>query len=183
LTVVSFIWIISEVVLARIRRSSSKEAKSLDRLSLRYIWIAIFVSVIAGVVVAMTGFGFISYAPSLMRLSGIVIIVIGLIVRWIAILTLHRYFTTNVSIQAGHELVTIGIYSFLRHPAYAGSLMSFFGLGLSLSNWISLPVVFVPVLFAFLYRIKVEEEVLRNYFGEKYDLYSKKASRLLPGIY
>jgi protein-S-isoprenylcysteine O-methyltransferase Ste14 len=44
-------------------------------------------------------------------------------------------------------------------------------------------VIFVPILLAFIYRIRVEEAVLIQAFGDQYGQYMLKTSRLLPGIY
>jgi len=79
--------------------------------------------------------------------------------------------------------VAKGIYKYVRHPSYAGSLLSFFGLGIAFSNWLVTLIIFVPILFAFLRRMRIEEDVLRKHFGEAYDQYSKNTSRLIPKIY
>ena len=75
------------------------------------------------------------------------------------------------------------MYRFVRHPAYTGSLLSFLGLGLAFNNWLSLGLIFIPVLAAFLYRIKVEEKVLRGAFGRDYESYSAETARLIPWIF
>lgn len=71
----------------------------------------------------------------------------------------------------------------MRHPSYTGSLITFFGFGLALNNWLSLAIVFIPTLYTMLYRIRVEEKVLMEQFGEKYITYSNKTKRLIPFIY
>jgi protein-S-isoprenylcysteine O-methyltransferase Ste14 len=80
-------------------------------------------------------------------------------------------------------LVNAGIYNYVRHPAYLGSLLSFLGLALYFGNWISFVVIFFPTLFAILNRIAVEEKVLINHFGREYIDYAKKTKRLIPNIY
>jgi protein-S-isoprenylcysteine O-methyltransferase Ste14 len=44
-------------------------------------------------------------------------------------------------------------------------------------------VIFVPIFFAFAYRIRVEEQALSEHFGDKYEQYCRKTRRLLPMIY
>jgi protein-S-isoprenylcysteine O-methyltransferase Ste14 len=44
-------------------------------------------------------------------------------------------------------------------------------------------VIFIPILLAFLYRIKIEETALMEAFGEEYRQYSARAKKLIPGIY
>lgn len=183
LLVISIVWILSEIILSRVTFSHSEQAKTLDRSSLPFLWITIAVSVNLGILVGFTGIGFISYKPILISHVGIVLILLGLFVRWWAILILRRYFTANVSIQNGHQLITNGVYKYVRHPSYAGAILSFFGLGIAFSNWLVTIIIFFPVLFAFLRRIRIEENVLRKHFGEAYDQYSKSTSCLIPKIY
>lgn len=80
-------------------------------------------------------------------------------------------------------LKKVGIYKYVRHPAYTGSLLSFYGFGISLNNWVSLLVVVIPVTAAFLYRMRVEEAMLSASMGAVYDEYKKQTYRLIPGIY
>lgn len=72
------------------------------------------------------------------------------------------FFTGRVQIREGHTLIRTGLYSRIRHPAYAGSLLAYFGLGLAFSNWWTLTCNVLPYLVAIGYRIHVEEAVLRE---------------------
>lgn len=115
--------------------------------------------------------------------SGLLLIVIGMIIRYTALRTLGRFFTVNLSIHENHKLVDHGLYKYIRHPSYSGSLLSFLGFSLSLSNWLSMIIIFVPVFISFLCRIRVEESLLLEQFGLKYEDYIKKTKRLIPLIY
>lgn len=183
LLIVSILWVLSEILLAVITYSRTEHSKIQDRSSFRYLWIIIMMSIMIGMFVGTTGYGFVRTGNGFIAKTGFVLILIGLIVRWWAILSLRRYFTVNVSIRNTHELVAKGIYKYVRHPSYAGSLLSFFGLGIAFSNWLVTLIIFVPILFAFLRRMRIEEDVLRKHFGEAYDQYSKNTSRLIPKIY
>jgi protein-S-isoprenylcysteine O-methyltransferase Ste14 len=183
LLIVSILWILSEILLAIITYSRTEHSKIQDRSSFRYLWIIILMSIMIGMFVGTTGYGFVRTGNGIIAKIGFVLILIGLIVRWCAIISLRKYFTVNVSIRNTHQLVARGIYQYVRHPSYAGSLLSFFGLGITFSNWLVTIIIFFPILFAFLRRIRIEEDVLRKYFGETYDQYSKNTSRLIPKIY
>ena len=50
-------------------------------------------------------------------------------------------------------------------------------------NIFSLAAVFLPIAAAFLWRIHVEETVLREAFGTSYRRYTTTTPRLLPWIY
>jgi protein-S-isoprenylcysteine O-methyltransferase Ste14 len=180
---ISIIWILSEVVLGIVKRSKTKRTRDFDRSSLAVLWITINASVAAGVFLGVTGIGLIRQGYKIISAAGVVLILLGLTIRWIAIFTLSRYFTVEVAIELDHKIVETGPYRHIRHPAYAGSLVSFLGLGLAFSNWLSTMIIFIPILAAFLFRIRVEEQALANVFDGAYLKYASKTRRLLPGIY
>ena len=181
--VISAFWLLSEIILSRARRSEAKDSSSLDKSSLRFLWIAISLSVFIGVFLGVKGVGFIRVRHHLLSICGIILMLLGLVLRWTAILTLRKYFTVDVSILEGHKIVKKGLYKYIRHPSYAGSLVSFLGLGLAFSNWLSSIVMFLPILMAFIYRMQVEEKALIQAFGEEYLDYSNTTKRLIPKIY
>jgi len=181
--VISSFWLLSEIILNRARRSEAKYSPRLDKSSLRFLWIAILLSVFIGVFLGVKGVGFIRVRHHILSLCGIFLMLLGLLIRWTAILTLRKYFTVNVSILPGHQIVKKGLYKYIRHPSYSGSLVSFLGLGLAFSNWLSSIVIVVPILTAYIYRIQVEEKALIQAFGEEYLDYSNSTKRLIPKIY
>src|SRR5674476_557459 len=150
---ISSIWVISEVLLLAIRRSKN-DSQDHDKGSIKWLNITIYTCVALAVSFGFTGIGQIHTAISIIPWVGLSFIVVGLIIRWIAILTLRKYFTTNVVIQSDHRIIKAGIYRFIRHPSYSGSIISFFGLGLVFSNWISFILLVVPITIAFLKRIQ-----------------------------
>ncbi|NMC43096.1 MAG: isoprenylcysteine carboxylmethyltransferase family protein [candidate division Zixibacteria bacterium] len=180
---ISAVWLVSEIILGRMTRSTGPEARQRDRSSLRILWITLAAAITVGIYLGLHGIGFIAYGSRIVSIVGLVLIVLGMALRWVAIATLRRYFTSNVSIQAGHELVNRGLYRIVRHPSYAGSLLSFLGFGLTFANWLSVLVIFVPVFCAFLYRITVEEHALTTHFGDRYTNYCRTTKRLIPGVY
>ena len=180
---ICLLWFLSEIALGRILHSADDRSTSRDKSSLRLLWMTITPSLTVGIFLGLKGVGFIGTGSLAISVAGLILILVGLIIRWIAILTLRRYFTTDVSIQEGHRLVATGIYGIIRHPAYLGSLLSFLGLGLTFSNWLSALVIIGPIFLAFRYRIIVEEQVLVDHFGAAYDQYRRTTKRLVPKIY
>jgi len=176
------VWILSEIFLNRFVRLGKSDKKAADRNSELFLWISIIISITIGVIVSvMTVFPIFSYDR--LRSIGLLVIVIGIMLRFIAIKQLGRFFTVDVTIRKDHELMQNGFYKYIRHPSYTGSLLSFAGLGLSMNNWLGLVIIFVPVLFTFLYRISVEEKVLTEQFGKQYTDYISATKRLIPYLY
>jgi protein-S-isoprenylcysteine O-methyltransferase Ste14 len=179
---ISLIWLGSEIVLARVTHSKQAGNK-LDRSSLRLLWTVIVVSIVLANFATVLRVGSFGNRSTVYPVIGIVLIVCGLALRWVAILSLKRQFTVDVSIVEGHRIISEGIYRYVRHPAYSGSLVSFFGLGLCYSNYVALFIVFVPICGAFLYRINIEERALVAAFGSEYVQYCASTKRLIPGVY
>ena len=176
-------WLFSEIAVGRLTRSKADSASALDRSSLKVLWLTIMPSTIIGCFLGLRGIGYVAAGASVVSYCGLVLILLGLVFRWTAMISLRKYFTSNVSIKSEHQLVTSGLYSIVRHPTYTGSLLSFAGLGLTFANWLSTAVIFIPILSAFLYRIKVEERALAEHFGESYAAYRRKVKCLFPPIY
>ncbi|MBW8686126.1 methyltransferase family protein [Chitinophaga rhizophila] len=175
-------WILSEILLSRLLKSSQTDKTRADKQSLRIIWITIMIALPVAHVVS----GFIHLpicnTPAGMQ-AGLLLIVLGMIYRFTAVYILGRYFTVDVAIREDHKIVRKGLYRYTRHPSYLGSLISFFGNGFVLNSWIGLAISFIPVLVAFLYRMKIEEALLMSNFGQEYADYKKKTWRLIPFVY
>jgi protein-S-isoprenylcysteine O-methyltransferase Ste14 len=180
--VIYAIWFLSEIILNRIARSGKSDKKSTDKNSEIYIWITIILCITISVYISIK-YSCPILPGELLLLIGTLIIITGIIIRFIAIIQLGRFFTVNVTIRNDHQLVQRGFYKYLRHPSYTGSLLSFLGFGISLNNWFSLAIVFLPTVLAFIYRINIEENVLVEQFGEQYRDYMRKTKRIIPFIY
>jgi protein-S-isoprenylcysteine O-methyltransferase Ste14 len=111
------------------------------------------------------------------------ILILGMVVRAAAIVTLGRAFSTNVATRAGQRLERSGLYALVRHPSYLGLELILLAFALHARTWACFVVVLVPPSLAVLYRIHVEESALRLAFGADYEDYSRSTKRLIPGVY
>ncbi len=174
------LWFLSEILINRLIRSGSSDSKNKDKGSIHIIWITIGIANTAGILFAMFSHFPISNAIAYV---GLFLIVLGMIIRFVAVRSLGRLFTVDVTIRKDHYLKKDGMYQILRHPSYTGSLISFLGFGISLNNWISGIIIITLVTAAMLYRIKIEEQLLIEQFGDEYRSYMKNTYRLLPWIF
>ena len=116
------------------------------------------------------------------RWLGVVLFAAGGALRIWPVFVLGRRFSGLVAIQPGHTLVTSGIYGLIRHPSYLGLLVGSLGWALAFRSALGvlLTALLIPPLVA---RIAAEERLLRTQFGDEYDAYRSRTSRLIPGIY
>jgi protein-S-isoprenylcysteine O-methyltransferase Ste14 len=177
------IYLVSQILLTLTRRSRSKSGTKQDRSTLVIIWVVIAASVAAGVFVARNFPAAALPNNPMVAITAVVLFVAGLILRWWAIIILGRFFTVDVTIEKDHELVERGPFRIVRHPSYAGVLLAFVGLALSLRNWAALVVILVPISAAFIHRMNVEENALSRALGPRYAEYMKRTKRLVPFVY
>ena len=120
--------------------------------------------------------------PTVLQLLALLFMVGGMSIRWAAIVTLGRFFTVNVATHAQQPVIQSGVFRFIRHPSYAGLLLSFVGLGLFFADGLSLVVLLIPIAAAVMNRIVKEEAVLLVSLGTSYREYCARTKRLIPGI-
>lgn len=175
------VWFLSEIYYKQKFRSEEKDQKK-DKSTLNILWVVIIPSIFIAVTISNLTKFHIRNQYWILYL-GEFLIIIGIVFRWIIIKSLGNFFTVDVSIRENHQIKKGGFYRLVRHPSYSFALLTFLGLGLFLNNWLSLCIAFVPVFLAFSYRIKVEEQVLIQQFGNEYLEYKQKTKKLIPFIY
>jgi protein-S-isoprenylcysteine O-methyltransferase len=173
---------LSEFGLSAFRRSKQASSEGSDR-SLGRIWLVIGLAMTAGIG-AYYGWP----AARVPRADecywiGLAILILGLALRWYAILYLGRFFTVNVIVVSDQRVIDTGPYRYIRHPSYTGVLLAFIGIGVALANLASIVLIIVPVTAVFLYRIRVEEAALTQGLGEAYRSYMQRTKRLVPFVY
>jgi protein-S-isoprenylcysteine O-methyltransferase Ste14 len=116
------------------------------------------------------------------RWLGVMVFAAGCLLRILPVFILGDRFSGLVAIQPGHTLVTNGIYSVIRHPSYLGLLLVSLGWVLAFRSGagLLLTACLIPPLLA---RIRAEEALLLEQFGDEYRAYRSRTSRLIPGIY
>ena len=115
--------------------------------------------------------------------TGVVMMWAGIGLRLWAVLTLGAFFRVTVVVQDQHQLVTAGPYRVLRHPGYAGSILTLVGLGLGLGNWVSFGAIAAACALGYGWRIAAEEAALRGRFGEAHAAWRKTTWAVIPWVW
>ena len=179
---VSYLYGFFEVFMNLRQRSKSKVTTSSDKSSLWLLYGLITVGYALSFSIGATKIGRIYYWNTFFAI-GMALVVIGLMIRIHSILTLKQYFTYSVAKVENHKIIETGLYKFIRHPGYLGQLIIFIGISTSISNWLSILVMMIPITLGYLYRIKVEERFMLEQLGEDYLNYQERTKRLIPMIY
>ncbi len=174
----AFGWIMAEVGMAAARRGG--EAGQ-DRGS---FWrVGVFVGL--GALGAWLAAAFVGGArlPASVGWLGVGLMAFGIGLRYYAMGVLGREFSLRVRVRPDQRVVETGPYRWLRHPAYSGGWLALVGAALTLHNWAAVLVMAGLALVGFGQRIRVEEAVLTDIFGDRYRAYQQHTWRMFPFLY
>jgi len=120
--------------------------------------------------------------PAAIRYVGLSVFLLGCVLRIGSILALGERFSVWVAIQDGHRLMTTGLYRWMRHPSYAGAILTLLGWAMVFRSMLGLALVLtmIPPLIS---RMAAEERLLLQEFGREYVRYHRRTARLIPGVY
>jgi protein-S-isoprenylcysteine O-methyltransferase Ste14 len=113
---------------------------------------------------------------------GLIAILMGVALRWYAIRVLGEYFTRDVAVSSDQLVVQNGPYRLIRHPAYTGTFLTMFGVGLVMTNWASLITLLLCVFLGHVYRVSIEEIALIRTIGQPYIEYMRRTKRFIPWV-
>jgi protein-S-isoprenylcysteine O-methyltransferase Ste14 len=87
----------------------------------------------------------------------------------------------SVTIKQDHQLIVTGPYAIARHPIYTGILTGFLGSAVATTQIRGL-IAFALVFLALWFKLRMEEEWMRNQFGSAYETYAKHVAALVPFV-
>jgi len=114
---------------------------------------------------------------------GLALMLIGITIRIYSMLTLQKYYTRTLILTEEHTLIQKGLYKFIRHPGYLGTILVWGACGLAMQNEIVCIIAIILLSIAYYHRITTEEKMLTEKFGNEYILYRKSSWRLFPFIW
>jgi len=111
---------------------------------------------------------------------GVLLTAGALFIFWRAHADLGLNWSPSLEIREKHELITRGIYGVIRHPMYASQWLLVIAQPLLLQNWIAgflNLLVFIPF---YLLRVRAEEQMMVEIFGDQYRTYMQKVGAVFP---
>ena len=119
----------------------------------------------------------------LIKIFALAIILTGYIWGSYALIQ-NRFFSGMVRIQndRGHHVITSGPYRWMRHPGYAGAILTYLATPLFLdSGWAFVPAVFLVIVLVI--RTSLEDKVLQVELKGYSEYADKVRYRLFPGVW
>lgn len=93
---------------------------------------------------------------------------------------LGRNWFVTLKVRAEHNLVTVGVYRFVRHPMYAAFWLWAIAQSLTLQNWVAGPAGIIGFGILYLMRVGREEALMRETFGPAWDAYAARTKQVVP---
>jgi protein-S-isoprenylcysteine O-methyltransferase Ste14 len=147
-----------------------------------------------GIILQSLGIATAGFGPALPTLSptspaaiaGIVGVLICMGGAIVLFATSSRALGKNWSVVArtlsDHELVRHGPYAYVRHPIYLGMLLFLLGLAVAVGHLVQL-VIAVPIFLAgTMIRTRIEDQLLKEQFGDAFRDYARTTPALIPKI-
>lgn len=174
------LWLWMEASKVKLGHKQAKKYGTYSRLFLLLSFMAVAVALVDYAV----NFQIINYKlPETVFTVGLVLLLLGVYLRYISIKILGKFFVTKVQVTEDHELVKDGIYKVLRHPSYTGLILGFMGSVLMLQSAFATAIFVMLGIPAYIYRIIVEEKALISAFGEDYKAYRNDTYAIIPFLY
>lgn len=137
------------------------------------------------VIVQLLGVQILSFKPSLtIQAIGFLAVIAGLAISVKARRDLGANWAhgAEYQIKAKHELVTRGIYNYIRHPIYLARLLMIVGAEVVAGSFLCLVfLLFLPPV-AYI-QAKKEEAILIREFGPAYTAYAQRTRMFLPFVW
>jgi protein-S-isoprenylcysteine O-methyltransferase Ste14 len=185
-TVIYFVGIVAEMIIrAPLNQRRKQEKMSEQRVTgqektlLGLLFVGMFFVPI--IYAASNWLDFANYTlPAWAGWLGVLILAAAIFVFWRAHADLGLNWSPSLEIREKHELITRGIYGVIRHPMYASQWLWIIAQPLLLQNWIAgflNLLVFIPFYFL---RVKAEEQMMVEKFGDQYHTYMEKVGAIFP---
>lgn len=100
-----------------------------------------------------------------------------------AVKTLGKQWDYKAQIIEGHELIVSGPYKIVRHPIYSGMFGLLIITGYSMTQLWTYVIAIVLYFIGTIFRIKVEERLLTQHFGDEYKNYKQKVPAFIPFLF
>jgi len=115
--------------------------------------------------------------------TGTAVFAAAVLLLWRSHADLGRSWSAKPRIAEGQDLVTHGIYGHIRHPMYAAHWLWALAQALLVWNWIAGPALLVTFGPMYLLRVRREERMMLDHFGEEYRQYMERTGRSVPRLW
>jgi len=141
---------------------------------------------VSGIYILVNLFSFVLFPfhNLLIQIIGFVFVIFGFIEAMVDRITLNDNWTRSFEFQIkeSHELISTGIYGYVRHPIYGGLILMVPGVLLVSGSYTFIAGLVIMLIAAEIFARR-EEVLLTKHFDKKYTEYMKTTKKFIPFIY
>jgi protein-S-isoprenylcysteine O-methyltransferase Ste14 len=115
--------------------------------------------------------------------AGIACLAVGLWLFYRSHADLGAFWSVTLEVRENHRLISQGVYRHVRHPMYSALFLYSVGQALAVPNWVAGPSYLVSFGILFAFRIRAEEQMMVDAFGDEYVAYMARTKRLVPRVW
>ncbi|HBZ69410.1 MAG TPA: isoprenylcysteine carboxyl methyltransferase [Deltaproteobacteria bacterium] len=120
--------------------------------------------------------------PTSVRGFGLALMALGIVVTLVAQIEMGASWRVGVDPSERTELVTKGLFAWVRNPIYTAMLTTLLGLVLVVPNILAAVAFFVAFVALELHVRKVEEPYLSRLHPEQFRAYARRVGRFIPQV-
>jgi protein-S-isoprenylcysteine O-methyltransferase Ste14 len=166
-----------------VARSRPAAGAKTDRGSMQLIMLAGWIGMFGAFAVAAIPALVIVRGQRFWFAAGLALVLAGSLLRRHCWRMLGKHFTGDVKAAEGQPVIEDGMYRWVRHPSYTGGMLMYLGVGLALTNWLSVVIIGTAGAAAYYYRVRVEERALQTALGGRYQEYMGRTKRFIPFLF
>lgn len=122
-----------------------------------------------------------SHPPAWACVLGDVLVAAGLGLAMLVVIQ-NGYAAANITVETGQQVVSSGVYRFVRHPMYVGNVIMMIGIPLALGSYWGLLFV-IPGILVLAFRIRDEESMLIQELAGYHEYADRVRYRLVPYVW
>ena len=120
--------------------------------------------------------------PPFLPWIGSLTLAASLLLFWRSHAALGQNWSASLELRENHELITSGIYRLVRHPMYSSIWLWALAQGILLQNWLAGWTATLAFAAMYFLRIKREEQLMLERFGDAYREYMRRTGRVFPSM-
>lgn len=180
LTILIFIlvrvyWYVAKQKAIKIKKETNNKLMNFEKIGM--ILGAIFI------LLNLIGFTVLTFNNAVFQLSGLILVILGCGEAVVGRHALGINWTESYEyqIKKNHQMITSGIYKYVRHPIYGGLMIAVTGAFIVAQTYLFI-LMFLLQFMIMAFLAKREESLLKDYFGNKYNLYIQTTKMFIPFI-
>jgi protein-S-isoprenylcysteine O-methyltransferase Ste14 len=174
--IILFFWGMTEIIFQYIYKRGGN--KNLIDVTFYFVTIPFFLlSITPCFFILLKG-----YVPSVINITLFLsTFCMAIIIKIKSYIDLSNQFSDKVELKSNHKLIKIGIYTYIRHPLYLGSILMCLSCFLYFVSYITLILTTITYIGIFIRVHKEEKYLIKNLQG--YKEYCISVKKFIPKIF